>query len=406
MGDLCMPSLGADMEAGTLVEWLVPLGASVKRGDVVALVETQKGIVEIEIWESGVITELLVQPGTKVPVGTVLAKIGSEMKPKANGGSAHVTVIETHEPKMQGGELMPRAIVLDAPPSAPAKGPTVVRASPAARQLARDLGVDLESVHGTGPHGAVTRDDVAHARAVPPKEEPAPVVAPPAKRGAINAEAMRRAIGAAMARSKREIPHYYLTLDLDMGLAIAWLTSENAARPVTERILPAALLLKATARAIHDVPEMNGFYGEGTFRPSKAIHLGVGISLRGGGLIAPALHDVDQKPLVTIMAELADLVGRARAGTLRSSEMSDPTITVTNLGDQGADSVLGVIYPPQVALVGFGTMRERPWAENGMLGVRPIIAASLAADHRVSDGHRGARFLGSIARLLKTPESL
>ena len=187
---------------------------------------------------------------------------------------------------------------------------------------------------------------------------------------------------------------------------VAWLESENAKRPVTERVLAAALLLKATALAIRHVPEMNGFFTDGAYHPSEAIHMGVAIALRQGGLVAPAIHDVDRKPLVQVMAELRDLVARVRSGMLRSSEMTDPTITVTSLGDQGVTTVFGIIYPPQVALVGFGTITERPWAEKGMVGGRAILTATLAADHRVSDGHRGAVFLSALERLLGEPEKL
>jgi len=154
------------------------------------------------------------------------------------------------------------------------------------------------------------------------------------------------------------------------------------------------------------MPEMNGFWIDGAFRPGDGVHLGVAISLRGGGLIAPALHDTDKKSLDEIMAGVRDLVQRARAGRLRSSEMSDPTLTVTNLGERGVDLVHGVIYPPQVALVGFGAVRDRPWAADGMLGVRPIVVATLAADHRASDGHAGGRFLTLIERQLQRPENL
>lgn len=361
MGELRMPSLGAEMEAGTLVEWRVAPGARVERGDVVALVETEKGIVEIEIWESGVVDALEVKPGTKVPVGAVLATLRDGAK---------------------------------APPPAPAPSPVATpRASPAARQLARERGVDLARLRGTGPHEAITRADVERAAVAP--------VAP-----APDAQAMRRAIAAAMSRSKREIPHYYLGAQLDVLRAVRWLEAENARRAITERILFAALLLKATALAVREIPEMNGAYVDDAFRPGRGIHVGVAISLRQGGLVAPAIHDTDAKPLASIMTSLQDLTTRARAGTLRSSELSDPTITVTSLGELGADVVFGVIHPPQVALVGFGTVRERPWAEGGMLGVRPIVTASLAADHRVSDGHRGARFLAAIGRLLNEPEEL
>jgi pyruvate dehydrogenase E2 component (dihydrolipoamide acetyltransferase) len=218
--------------------------------------------------------------------------------------------------------------------------------------------------------------------------------------------AMRRVIAAAMARSKREIPHYYLNSTIDMRCALTWLAAENAKRPVTKRLLYSALLIRAVALAIREVPEVNGFCIDGTFKPGDGIHVGVAISLRQGGLINPAIHDVDKKTLDEVMENMLDLVNRARAGHLRSSELSDGTITVTNLGDQGVESVFGVIYPPQVALVGFGKMVERPWAAGGMLGVRPAIVASLAADHRVSDGHRGGRFLIAIDRFLQEPEKL
>jgi pyruvate dehydrogenase E2 component (dihydrolipoamide acetyltransferase) len=217
---------------------------------------------------------------------------------------------------------------------------------------------------------------------------------------------MRRAIAAAMARSKREIPHYYLSTTIAMSRALSWLAAENSERPVTQRLLYSALLIRAVALAVREVPEVNGFWVDGAFKPGDGIHVGVAISLRQGGLVNPAIHDVDKKNLDEVMQSMLDLVNRARTGHLRSSELSDGTITITNLGEQGVESVFGVIYPPQVALVGFGSVMERPWAVGGMLGVRPTIAASLAADHRVSDGHRGGRFLLAIDHLLQEPEKL
>jgi pyruvate dehydrogenase E2 component (dihydrolipoamide acetyltransferase) len=242
--------------------------------------------------------------------------------------------------------------------------------------------------------------------ATPSPPTPAAAPAAPTERTSKERQAlMRHAIAELMARSAREIPHYYLATTVDLSRAVAWLVEENARRPITERLLPAALLLKATALAAHEVPALNGFWRDG-FEPSPAVHLGVAVSLRGGGLLAPAIHDADQLSLDDMMRALRDLVERARAGRLRSSEMSDPTLTVTNLGDQGADEVHGVIYAPQVALVGFGRILERPWASNGMLGVRPTVRATLAADHRASDGHEGSRLLAAIDRLLQAPEAL
>ena len=217
---------------------------------------------------------------------------------------------------------------------------------------------------------------------------------------------MRQAIAAAMSRSKREIPHYYLDTRIDLGRALAWLREQNERLPMTERLLPAVLFLKAVALAVRQFPELNGFWREGAFHPSQAVHLGVVVSLRQGGLMVPALHDVPGKPLGTLMREMSDLIQRARRGALRSSELADSTLTVTSLGDPGADRVLGVIFPPQVAIVGFGSVREGPWVVEGRCVPRPLVIASLSADHRASDGHRGAAFLARVEHLLQEPEKL
>ena len=217
---------------------------------------------------------------------------------------------------------------------------------------------------------------------------------------------MRSAIAQLMARSKREVPHYYLAEDVDLAAALAFLERRNLELPVAERLLPAALLAKATALAVREVPELNGFWTDGAFQPGSGVHLGFAVSLRGGGLIAPAIHDADERSLTDLMGAIRDLVRRARAGTLRASEMSDPTLTLTNVGERGARAVFGVIYPPQVALVGFGRIAERPWAEGGMLAARPVTTATLAADHRQSDGATGGRLLSAIARNLQRPEEL
>lgn len=390
MGEFRMPSLGADMEAGTLVLWKIAPGDRVRRGQIVGEVETQKGIIELEIWEDGVVESLIVGPGTKVPVGTVLARVT---------GAAPVA---TPAPVPEHVRAPTPAPALVSAPVAQATGPRPaqvdLRVSPAARLRARELGIDLRAITPTGPHGSITRDDVDRA-ASPKSVAPGPAPAPASEAKARNA-AMRRAIAAAMARSNREIPHYYLSTTIDMSRALALLEAKNSARPPAERILPAALMIQAVARALRDFPELNGFCVDGELQASEAIHVGIAISLRQGGLVAPAILDTDRRSLEEVMAALRDLVGRARAGTLRASEMSSPTITVTNLGDQGVDSVFGVIYPPQVALVGFGKVEPRPWAKDGMLGVHPLVTATLAADHRVSDGHRGGVFLTAIAKKL------
>lgn len=217
---------------------------------------------------------------------------------------------------------------------------------------------------------------------------------------------MRDAIAAAMTRAKREIPHYYLSHTISLQRALAWLGETNAHRPIQDRMLPGALLLRAAALALWDVPELNGFWIDGAFRPSEEVHLGTAIALRTGGLIAPAILDADDKPLDQIMTELRDLVTRARAGRLRSSELTSATITVTSLGDRGCEAVWPVINPPQVAIIGFGAIAVRPWVEGAAVVPHPTVVATLAADHRVSDGHRGGLFLSAVDHLLQEPARL
>jgi pyruvate dehydrogenase E2 component (dihydrolipoamide acetyltransferase) len=388
VADFTMPALGADMETGTVVQWLVQPGDRVKRGDVVAVVETHKGAIDVEIFLDGVIDDLapLQEP---LPVGAVLAHV------RVNGEAAPPAPAASSRPAPAPPQAIPAATPVPTPDAAV---PARHAASPAARQRARELGLDIDALRGSGIDGAVTLADVERAASSPP-------TAAAARRGFDPAQ-MRIAIAAAMARSKREIPHYYLTEPIPMRRALDWLHARNAAAPVTERLLPAVLLIKAVALALKGAPQLNGHHLDGVFRPSASVHLGVAISMRGGGLVAPALHDAQDKPLPQLMAELADLVRRARTGGIRSSEMTDPTITVTHLGDQGVESVLGVIYPPQVALVGFGRITERPWVHDGGLLALPVVQASLAADHRVSDGHAGARFLAALSEQLQQPEEL
>lgn len=391
MTDFLMPSLGADMERGTLVEWRMHPGEAVKRGDVVALVETEKGLIEIEIWMDGTVDRLLVSEGETVPVGAVLATI--------HGGEA---------PAVPRGIAPPPRVIERAPAAPPARvlepvaaGPEARRRiSPAARRRALDLGVDLAAVTGTGEGGAVTSADVERAAAA------LQAAATPPPSASDRQAAMRRAIAAAMARSKREIPHYYLEHQVDIGTCEAWLARTNAERPPDQRLLMAALTLKAIALAARRFPAFNGFYREGRFEPSSGIHAGVAIAIRGGGLAAPAIHDADQLTLDELMLRLRDLVQRMRAGRVRGSEIADATITMSSLGERGVEALYGVIHPPQVAIVGVGTTVVRPWVIGGAIEPRPIVTITLAADHRVSNGHGGALFLAEIGRQLQEPEKL
>lgn len=309
-----MPSLGADMEDGLLVEWKKNVGDSVSRGDIIAEVETQKGDMEIECFDEGIIDQILVQPGTRVPVGTVLAML----RPKDQTTS-----------------------------------PTVSPAPAAA--------------------------DVEVQRT------------PPSQESIVN---VRQAVAAAMSRSNREIPHYYLVKTIDMSKALAWLAEQNAARSVQKRLLPVTMFIKAVAKALVDVPQLNATWTDDIQLKSE-INIGFVVSLRGGGIMVPSINNANTKSIDEIMDVLNDLIPRAREMRLRSSEVGTSTITVTSLGEGGADEVFGIIYPPQVAVVGFGAINDHS-----------IVHVSLGGDHRATDGLTGSKFLMSLNDHLQHPEAL
>ena len=452
MVEFKMPSLGADMEAGTLLEWLVKPGAKVKRGDIVAIVGTEKGEIEIEVFEDGLIDQLLVTAGAEMPVGAVLALIRGEGEAAPMPVQASVPVAE---------------VQVAAPPPLPAVEAVIatnghrLRISPLARKVAAELGVDLAQVTGTGPNGAITRADIETAAtsmkavpvpkamptptpdtapvkvATPPLEAP-PLAAPPVEAPEIEAPpitapltkaptikapkseekptapgkpvdvatGMRHAIALAMARANRDIPHYYLQTHIDMQKALAWLEAENQKRSIKERVLPVVILIKAVAKALSQSPELNGYWVDDHLQAQEAINIGFAIALRQGGLVTPAIHNADLKNMDELMEAIRDLIMRTRAGRLRSSELTDATITLTNLGDLGVETVFGVIYPPQVALVGFGKVIDQPWVENGMIGIRPVLTATIAGDHRATDGRTGAQFLDTLSKLLQEPAQL
>jgi pyruvate dehydrogenase E2 component (dihydrolipoamide acetyltransferase) len=446
MSEFKMPSLGADMDAGTLAEWKRKSGDPVKRGDIIAAVETAKGVIEIECFEDGILDQIYFQPGQEVPVGQVLATISSEaefrQKASAPKAAEPVKVPEAAvaEPAKPAAQVVQEAMkaAISQPPAPPVTSDRL-RISPLARRIADDLGVDLATVQGTGPGGSIQKSDIERAaqakktiapepvkapEPVAAKPQPVPPPAPPVERVApppVEAKAepapevkkptdfqsaMRAAIAAAMSKSNREIPHYYMETSIDMTRALAWLEEENAKRTIRERLLPVVMLLKAVAKSLAEVPELNGFWIDGQHQVSESINIGFAINLRQGGLITPAIHDVDMKTMDELRDAVNDLITRTRSNKLRSSELTDSTIVVTSLGDRGVEKVFGVIYPPQVALVGLGKITEQPWAENGTLSVRKILIATLAGDHRATDGHKGGLFLEALNRNLQEVEKL
>lgn len=388
-----MPSLGADMDVGTLVEWMKHPGDHVTRGDAIAAVETQKGVIEIEVFETGILDDIRVQVGQRVPVGTVLAVIRT-----GNEAPAAQTVAEK-----------PAAAARPTPPVAPVAAavssvtPAGAKITPAARRRALELHLDLLALRA-GADGVIGLREVEASRAAPAATASRPPGA--AAKPGIDMSEMRKAIAAAMAKSWREIPHYFVSSTIDVEPMLAWLERENARRSMPERLHYAALLIKATALALKAVPVLNGHRVNDVFAPSSQVHLGIAIAMRGGGLIAPAILDADTLDLADVMTHLDDLVVRVRGGRLRSSEMTAATATFSNLGEDTADTLQPVIYPPQVAIVGCGRIVERAWAEHAVLSTRRTMVVTVGGDHRVSDGRAAARFLGHLNELLQHPERL
>ena len=393
-----MPSLGADMEDGTLVEQLIAPGERVSRGDIIGAVETQKGTIEIEVFEEGFLDKWLIPLGTKVAVGTPIAMIRASDAPDPPTEPDVPQPVDPTPPPIP--PEAPQPVDADIAPSTPENPQPIPapmpefpdevrqRVTPAARRRAAQTGVDLRSL---GTNKTIALDDLK-----PPKDETEPTAL----------SAMRRAIADAMSRSKREIPHYYLSDSIDLTSAEAFVANRNADLPPDQRLLLGVLYIRAIARALTKFPEFNGTFENDQFAPSAKPHVGMAINLRGGGLVAPALHDAHEGSLDELMARLRDLVQRVRQGRFRARELSGPTITLTSLGDRGVVGITGVIFPPQVAIIGIGTPGWMPAVRDGHVVARRAAHITLAADHRVSDGHRGAGFLRAIITQLQTPEAL
>ena len=410
--DITMPSLGADMSEGTLTQWLVKEGDEVNSGDIIAVLETQKGAIDMEVYSSGTIAEILVEPVIEVPVGTVLARIAlAEPSQKVSPQKSSVpTPILAPTPAVIASEAsteLDKNVVSEQVKVSEVKV-TDVKASPIVRRLAKEQQLNLTGIKGSGPQGAILLNDLTALLKAKEKAKTKNEKHKPADKAEQN---MRNAIAVAMAKSKQEIPHFYLNLELDLTNAQQWLQQQNQATPPEEHVLLLALLLKALANSLVKYPKLNGFYQNdlpkgNNFEQASGIHVGNVISLRQGGLVVPAIHDVDKLSISELMQGLRDITERSRKGHLRSSELMDATITVTNMGERGADSVFGIIYPPQVAILGFGKVRKTTKVVNDNVVIAQVLTVSLSADHRVIDGMLAAKFLNYLAKQLQKPERL
>jgi pyruvate dehydrogenase E2 component (dihydrolipoamide acetyltransferase) len=426
--EVTMPQMGADMTEGTLVRWVKQVGESVTRGEIIAEIETDKATVELEAYESGTLIKHIVAEGETVPVGEVIGLIGdpSEMAGEVERKSPAVTPAKRENPP--GGSAAVNAAEIAAPaqslPTAPAIASvplsagaidgTRVRISPVARRIATDAGFDVRALLGSGPDGRILRRDVEQAiamssaaQAVVPSQATArrPAVAGATTPPVVALTKIRQAIARRMTASKQQQPHYYLTLDIDMTDALSFRTQLNAAATEQQKVSINDLVVKACATALQRHPKFNAEFGDGGLHMHGAINIDIGIAL-DEGLIAPAILDVAHKSLGVIAEEAKDLVARAKSGHLRADEYAAGTFTITNLGAYGVETLIGIINPPQAAILGVGSVMAQAVVRDGQVVPRQVMKIALSADHRVTDGAEGARFIKEIQALLENPASL
>ena len=411
-----MPQMGYDMQEGTLVRWLKSEGSEVSSGEAIAEIETDKAVVEFESTSSGVLRKILVQEGATVPVGQVVAIIGGadEEIPDDLGGP--VATQELPDAKEAGGAsgipLPPPA----AQPEAIVQPKQQVRASPVARQIAADKGIDLTLVAGTGPGGRITRDDVlAHAEAQPaePSAPPQPTAEAPSPPAAaagpgekVALSRMRQQIARVTVKSKQEVPHFYVSAEIDMSEAMKMRAQVNAGlQDKAARVSVNDLIIKSCVGALQRYPKLNASFDDDSIRMSESINVGVAIA-QDEGLIVPAIMDCADKSLVEIARASKDLIERSKSGTLRSQEYTGGTFSISNLGMFDVTSFAAIIHPPQSAVLAVGTVAKRPVVRDDEVTIAQMMTATLSADHRVADGAEGAQFLIEVKRLLENPLSL
>jgi len=430
ISEVVMPQMGADMTEGTLLRWLKQEGDAVTRGDVIAEIETDKANVEIEAFDGGVFRTALAHEGDVVQVGEVIAVIAAADDDISKYASANGAAPQAHVPQApspaksepssdvpQGpspakseppsdvpqapspAKPEPPSDVPQAPSPAKSEADGRVRASPLAKKIAQERGIDLRSVHGSGPGGRIVRKDVEAS--APSAAAPRPV-APPAADTAIAPSKMRQAIARRMSQSKREAPHYYLLVDIDMTDAMAFRSQLNEAVGEAAKVSVNDLIVRASALALQRHPAFNATIDGDQVTRRGEQHICIGVAL-DDGLIAPAIVGAGRMTLVEIAAAAKDLIERAKHGRLRADEMSAGTFTISNLGAYGIETLIAIIQPPQTAILGVGSVMAQPAVRDGAVTVRQMMKVALSADHRVSDGAQGAQFLGEIKRLLEGP---
>ena len=451
---IVMPQMGYDMHEGKVVRWLKKEGEEVTRGEVIAEIETDKATVEYEAYTGGVMAKIVAEEGIAIPVGGLIAVMtapgeaipediltdaaialaADSPAPAATAVqalegpiSAAVAPADTKEvrasplarrlAKERGFDLATitgtgpggRITEADIPeqgtavaPAALASSNGYIKASPLAKRLARERGIDLATLTGTGPGGRVIEADVPE-HAVPAAAEsvaPATLVSEN-----VELSRMRQAIARVTSDSKRDAPHFYVALDVDMTKAMSFRRDLNDELDAENRVSVNDLIVKASAIAIGRHPKFNSFFRDDHLQMNAAINVGIAIALESG-LIVPGVNGCESKSLVEIAAASRDLVSRANSGTLRNDEYSGTTFSVSNLGAFDIESFTAIIFPPHAAILAVGTVKEQPVVRDGELAIAQIMKATLSTDHRVADGAEAAQFLVEIKKLLQNPISL
>ena len=404
--NVVMPQMGYDMREGTVVRWYKQEGETVDRGEVIADIETDKATVEFEAYTGGVLGRIVAEAGVAVPVGELIAIITEP------GESV---------PEVAAPAPSPAAVPAPAPVAAepePAAAPSAasdggVRASPIARRLARERGIDLALVAGSGPNGRITERDVENYQAAAPAAAPEPAAAPAATPEPVAAPSdsrielsrMRQTIARVTSDSKSTAPHFYVTAEVDMGNAMSLRRDVNDASDPENRVSVNDLMVKACALALAKHPKFNSFYRVDHLEVHGAMNIGIAIALESG-LILPGVSNCESKSLLQIASATKDLIARANSGTLRNEEYSSTTFSISNMGMFDVESFTAIIYPPHAAILAVGSVKQQPVVRDGELTVGTMMKATLSTDHRVADGAEAAQFLMEIKRVLENPVSL
>ncbi|TDD78963.1 dihydrolipoamide acetyltransferase family protein [Actinomadura rubrisoli] len=427
MTEILMPRLSDTMEEGVISSWQKRPGDEVAVGDVIVDIETDKAVMEYEAYEAGVLDKILVAEGESASIGAPIAVLvpagGADAAPPAAPEATAPAVASVPEPEAAVAEARPAVVPAPAASEAGGAGRSRPRSSPLARRLARDHGIDLATLNGSGPGGRIVRADIEAAiRAIPaapatPTAPPAPAAAAPSTPAAAAPAAAQRAAdpdveavplnrfrkvaARRLTESKRNAPHFYLNREVDADALLAFRATLNEAL-APAKVSVNDLVVKAVATALREHPAVNVSYTEEELLFHKRVHVGVAVAVEDG-LVVPVVRDADRKSVSRIGQETRELAGRARDGRLSAQDMSGGTFSVSNLGMFGVDSFSAVINPPEAAILAVGAVRDEPVVRDGQVVPGKRMAVTLSVDHRACDGATAARFLARLAELLQNP---